>query len=120
PLTLKVPSGYFISGARGGDCEYVRHLGNKLVNTYDIAEFIYADRQMDSCEMVARFGNWSDNQPPLDIFIRYEYDEDWMRVVLYYYGKPAGDTRNYPIQIWWKDELLLADHRVGAQWLKDT
>jgi hypothetical protein len=124
PLTAKVPPGYSMSGAQG-DCDYVRHLGNEFawyvtyppyVIVNESMELYLAERSYDRCGMWIKIGNWADGQPSLWLFYwRLYYSVGWVWHGLYYYGKPSGDSRSYPIKVYFEDQEVISDHRTQPE-----
>lgn len=124
PLTAKVPEGYSIPSAVDG-CDYVRHMGSEVHWSVGSPPYHYVFPQMDWTNVFTRsdttfqarikIGPWIDGQP--DIFVqvyRHNHASGWVTVGVYYEGKPANDTRYYPIQLYFEDSRIIADHRTQA------
>ena len=67
---------------------------------------------------------WVDGQPNLEFQVNYTVDQSdprWADINIYWYGKPAGDSRGYPIQAYWLKQQLFSDHRTEpASWIYST
>ena len=126
PLTAKVPPGHTISGAQG-DGDYVRHLGDEfawritppppppalpiLVN--DSIELELIHRRTTSLRARAKVGAWADSQPPIVLELRRDYHPSGrVQTEIHYAGKSAGDTRSYPIKVYFAGEEIISDHRT--------
>ena len=126
PLTAKVPPGHTISGAQG-DGDYVRHLGDEFVwritpppqppaspiIVNDSIEIELIHRRAASFRARAKVGRWADGQPPIVLELRRDYQTDGrVQTEIRYAGKPAGDTRTYPIKVYFAGEEIISDHRT--------
>ncbi len=122
PLTLKVPAGYHVPGAHHGDCDYIYHCGNQHQNGSPQMTLTTLHSSEYLCVTQVVVGPWADGQPNLEFQVQYMVDSSdpqWADIYLYWYGRPPGDTRNYPIQAYWMDIQLFADHRTQpAGWIK--
>ncbi|HXF60882.1 MAG TPA: hypothetical protein VNK95_04655, partial [Caldilineaceae bacterium] len=122
PLTAKVPPGYTIPGATS-DCHYVRHLGSEVtigVNRYPAITLYDAGRGPTYAKCYVEIGPWPDGQPSIWFYIERNYDVPNGRTLvdIYYYGTPLGDTRAYPITLYWGPYQILSDHRsLPARWI---
>ena len=127
PLAAKVPPGHTISGAQSvGD--YVRHLGDEfvwritppppppvspiLVNPSIELELIH--RRATSFRAKAKIRSWADGQPDIVLELRRDYQTGGrVQTEIHYAGKPSGDTRSYPIKVYFADEEIITDHRTA-------
>ena len=121
PITFKVPPGYTIPGATN-NCQYVRFLGNQLDSLGIPMVRIEAYwRRANESYMEIRVTNWADGQPEIKFALLRTYSSSTGRteVKIYYYGKPADDTRKYPIQMYWGQSLIMSDHRsfTSGKWI---
>lgn len=120
PLTLKVPVGYTVPGATHADCNYLYFCGQQNQNGSPQMTLTNLVRTARECITHVSVGPWADGQPNLQFQVNYTVDPNdpsWADINIYYAGKPAGDTRNYPIMAYWMEYRLFADHRsTPAGW----
>ena len=121
PITFKVPPGYTIPGATN-EGQYVRQAGNQmpvgLINKAQLRTSLVFRRQFESAMWFAA-EDWDDWQPVVQIYVLRTYNQSLgtTKVDIYYPGKVPGDSRKYPIQVYWGNQLILPDHRTGAKWI---
>lgn len=119
PVTMKVPPSYTIPGASNSNCWYVRHLGNQMsvwgIPTAQIKTYLDFRRHNESA-MWLNAEDWPDGQPLIQIYVLRTYFSDTgkTKVDVYYPGKQSGDTRKYPVVIYWGNKVIVADHRTRA------
>lgn len=116
PITFKVPDGYTIPGATN-ICQYVRHLGNQMVVNGSVVPQVAIRlyfRRWNESFVELKVTDWADGQPELrfDLLRTYNPTTGKTKVDIAYYGKPSGDTRQYPIQMYWGQALIMSDHRT--------
>jgi hypothetical protein len=116
PLTTKIPPGYTVAGFNA--CHYVRHAGSEtVVNGITVPSITVTANVTNTNYSIINVdvGPWPDNQPTIRFTVRRDYNASNGRTTatVTYYGKPAQDTRMYPIQLYWGNTLLMADHRRG-------
>jgi hypothetical protein len=127
PLTVKVPSGYTISGAQS-NCDYVRHCGSEFrwylssapyVLVFPSFTFARIDlRDRTTFNALVQIGPWSDDQPWPALYVSRYSSGDQVIHKVYYYGKHPNDTRAYPIKLYWENQEIIADHRTKpAEWI---
>ena len=126
PLTAKVPPGHTMSGAQG-DGDYVRHLGDEFVwritpplgpppppVVNDSIELELIHRRATSFRAKAKIRSWADGQPAIVLELRRDYQSDGrVQTEIHYAGKPAGDTRAYPVKVYFAGEEIISDHRTA-------
>ncbi len=124
PLTLKVPAGYSVPGADHADCDYIYHCGNQ--NQDGSPQMTLTNLLRTEYESITHVsvGPWADGQPNLEFQINYTVDSSdpaWADINIYWYGKPVGDSRGYPIQAYWMTTQLFSDHRAKPSgWIWNT
>ncbi|MBX3016013.1 MAG: hypothetical protein KF832_31115 [Caldilineaceae bacterium] len=124
PLTIKVPAGYTVPGADHGDCDYIYHCGNQ--NQDGSPQMTLTSLLRTEYESITHVsvGPWADGQPNLAFQVNYWVDPGnpaQASINVYWWGKPAGDTRGYPIQAYWRRFQLFSDHRTApATWIYST
>ena len=120
PLTAKVPLGHSVPRAQG-NYDYVRHLGDEFVRiqgpppvAYDSIELELIHRRATSFRARAKIGAWADGQPAIVLELRRDYQSDGrVQTEIHYAGKPAGDTRAYPVKVYFAGEEIISDHRTA-------
>ena len=120
PITFKVAPGYTVPGATS-NCDYVRHMGNEKSGVPQV-DITLLFRRWNETMVEISVGNWPDGQPALHFQILRTYNSNGRtNLDIYYFGKPSGDTRAYPIQMYWGPYLILGDHRnTPASWIYNT
>lgn len=124
PITMKVPPGYTIPPTSDTvtACDYVRHLGSEM-KRFGVpfpSIRVYPSIRTDVQSGVwLEIGNWADGQPSLWFWVLRTYNatNGQTTVDVYYSGKPSGDTRAYPVQLYWGPIQIMNDHRMGAKWI---